>query len=46
MLVTSRSFAEYVAFFGLDPDRLADTARAGSLGGSAMVADHRDRFTF
>ena len=85
MLVTSRSFAEYVAFFALDPDRLprrvvdcsagvsgfvaaaaergcaavavdpayrepvdrlAEIARAGALGGSALVADHRDRFSF
>jgi SAM-dependent methyltransferase len=85
VLVTSRSFAEYVAFFALDPDRLpcrvvdcsagvsgfvaaaavrgcaavavdpayrepvdrlAETARAGALGGSSMVAEHRDRFSF
>jgi len=85
VLVTSRSFAEYVAFFALDPDRLprrvldcsagtsgfvagarargsdavavdpayrqgldelAETARAGAVGGSTMVADHRDRFSF
>ena len=85
MLVTSRSFAEYLAFFALDPDRLprrvldcsagtsgfvagarargsdavavdpayrqslddlAETGRAGAVGGASMVADHRDRFTF
>lgn len=85
MLVTSRSFAEYVAFFALDQDRLprrvldcsagtsgfvagarahgsdavavdpayrqpleelAETGRAGGIGGASMVADHRDRFTF
>ncbi len=85
MLVTSRSFAEYVAFFALDPDRLprrvvdcsagvsgfvaaaaergcaavavdpayrepvdrlAEIAQAGALGGSSLVADHRDRFSF
>jgi hypothetical protein len=85
VLVTSRSFAEYVAFFALDPDRLprrvldcsagtsgfvagarahgsdavavdpayrqslddlAETGRAGGVGGASMVADHRDRFTF
>ncbi len=85
MLVTSRSFAEYVALFALDPDRLprrvldcsagtsgfvagardhasdavavdpayrqplvdlAETGRAGAVGGASMVSDHRDRFSF
>jgi hypothetical protein len=85
VLVTSRSFAEYVAFFALDPDRLprrvldcsagtsgfvagarahgsdavavdpayrqalddlAETGRAGAVGGASMVADYRDRFSF
>ena len=27
-------------------DRLAETARAGAHGGSSLVADHRDRFSF
>ena len=43
MLVTSRSFAEYVAFFALDPDRLPRRVLDCSAGTSGFVAGARAR---
>ena len=43
MLVTSRSFAEYLAFFALDPDRLPRRVLDCSAGTSGFVAAARDR---
>ncbi len=39
VLVTSRSFAEYVAFFGLDPDDLPPSILDVSAGASSFVAE-------
>ncbi|HEU4999583.1 MAG TPA: methyltransferase domain-containing protein [Lapillicoccus sp.] len=43
MLVTSRSFAEYLAFFALDPDRLPRRVLDCSAGTSGFVAAARDQ---
>ena len=43
MLLTSRSFAEYVAFFALDPDRLPRRVLDCSAGTSGFVAGARAR---
>jgi hypothetical protein len=43
VFVTSRSFAEYVAFFALDPDRLPRRVLDCSAGTSGFVAEARER---
>jgi len=43
VLVTSRSFAEYLAFFALDPDRLPRRVLDCSAGSSGFVAAARAR---